>query len=733
MTVVGRISFGVTVALIALVGVTLWLVARVDELARLNVETVEVQVAATDRAAEARRLVDPLESISSKYLVSRDPAYAERAEELEDALSRELTALDALPIDAAERAAEASLQSAFKAHLAAFGVERLHGLEGTPERVDALEASLDTVRQALAELTRSSRRAMTERSTAALARSEEAARLSFAAAAVALLGSLAVLAFLLRTVSRPLRALVAGTRAVSAGDFSTRIDVRSRDELAHLARAFNAMVSELEQLERLKSSFVSHISHELKTPLVGMIETNQLLLDEVLGPLDDRQRRMLDLQLSSARRLEAMISDLLDASAHAAGLRYVYSAHDLRAVVQRAAAVHEARAHNLGVRLTVTAQPDPIPVLCDADRIAQVVQNLVDNALKVTPRDGTLDVTADTVDDRDLDADLLPPGAERPRGRFARITVRDTGPGLPDDERRRIFDRFARGRHAARGSGAGVGLGLAICRDIVSAHRGFIGATSPEAGGAEFTVILPLHFAGSVPPRSLPALTAAGLLSTLPLVSAALPLVSAALPLVSAALPLVSAAALALGATACTPPAPRAVLPGDTLVSRGDLVAARAAYDRDATTSPFPEERAHAAFAAAMLLLHGDPDDPRGAAREALYAVEQRYSGTHWSRSARIVLDQIHARAVARLSLREEAARRAELQLELTTLVLRSDEIWYEMVEIEMRLDEARDERGKLLGEMALLRGRLEKLQEESDRVRGELDALKRIDLRRRP
>ena len=104
---------------------------------------------------------------------------------------------------------------------------------------------------------------MAQRSAGALARSEEAANLSFAAAVVALLGSLTVLAFMLRSISRPLRALVAGTRAVSAGDFSVRLDVRSRDELAQLAGSFNAMVDELEQLDRLKSAFVSHISHEV--------------------------------------------------------------------------------------------------------------------------------------------------------------------------------------------------------------------------------------------------------------------------------------------------------------------------------------------------------------------------------------------------------------------------------------------------------------------------------------
>ncbi|AKT38034.1 sensor histidine kinase [Chondromyces crocatus] len=710
MTVVGRITIGVSVALVALVGVTLWLVARVDELARLNVETVEVQVAATDRAAEARRLLDPLESSASKYLVSRDPGYAERVLELETALSRELAALRNLPLDATERVAAAGLHAAFKQHLDDFGVERLHHMTGTADRVDALEASLDAVRQATTELSRSSRRSMAQRSAAALARSEEAANLSFAAAVVALLGSLTVLAFMLRSISRPLRALVAGTRAVSAGDFSVRLDVRSRDELAQLAGSFNAMVDELEQLERLKSAFVSHISHELKTPIVAMIETNQLLLDEVVGPLDERQRRMLDLQLSSARRLEAMISDLLDASAHAAGLRYVYSAHDLCAVVRGAADVLEARSLNLGIHLAIATQDDPIPVLCDADRIAQVVQNLVDNALKVTPRGGSLDVYVDTVDASEIDTDLLGPDDSRPRGRVARIRVRDTGPGFAEDEGRRIFDRFSRGRNAARGSGSGVGLGLAICRDIVSAHRGWIGAFSPTGGGAEFTVVLPLHRKGSTaPPRLLPSLTTA--------------------------LALVVVGLGTLGATGCAevPIVPRASLPGDALFARGDFTGAGAEYERDAARARFPEERAHAAFGRIMVLLVDDPTDEQGRVRSAVEALSAAHPTSHWARQGRLIVDQLDARARSGQALREEESRREGLQAELQSLALRGDELWYEIADIELRLEEARDERGKLLGELALMRGRLEKLQEEADRARAELDALKRIDLRKRP
>src|SRR5690606_7693985 len=113
--------------------------------------------------------------------------------------------------------------------------------------------------------------------------------------AAALVTSFLVLLLTVRSVSGPLASLLEGTRRVAAGDLSSRLDVRSRDELGQLAGAFNAMVAQLAELESAKTAFVSHVSHELRTPLVGIVETNALLLDEIVAPLDPKQRRMLEL------------------------------------------------------------------------------------------------------------------------------------------------------------------------------------------------------------------------------------------------------------------------------------------------------------------------------------------------------------------------------------------------------------------------------------------------------
>src|SRR5690606_24002860 len=151
------------------------------------------------------------------------------------------------------------------------------------------------------------------------ARANDTARVATVVGLGAIAVSLIVMTLLIRAIQRPLRQLIRGTRAVAGGNFEYRARPLARDELGEVTEAFNHMADALGELERLKAELVSRVSHELRTPLVAMIETNRLLLDEIPGPINGRQRRMLELHASAAERLSAMIQDLLELSTMEAG------------------------------------------------------------------------------------------------------------------------------------------------------------------------------------------------------------------------------------------------------------------------------------------------------------------------------------------------------------------------------------------------------------------------------
>jgi two-component system sensor histidine kinase GlrK len=203
-----------------------------------------------------------------------------------------------------------------------------------------------------------------------------------------------------------------------------------------------------------------------------MQETTNLLLDEVIGPLNERQRRLLVLNVDAGRRLSRMIGELLDLSVVRAGLPCSED-RDLVGLTLVAVSQLEALALEREIELRSELSSEALIARCDPDRVIQVVQNLVENALKYTPRGGVIAVRLS----RHLDS--------------ARLEVEDSGAGIPEADRERVFEKFFRREGLA--SDGGAGLGLAICREIVEAHGGSIWVNdASRLGGAALHVALPL-------------------------------------------------------------------------------------------------------------------------------------------------------------------------------------------------------------------------------------------------
>lgn len=301
----------------------------------------------------------------------------------------------------------------------------------------------------------------------------------------ALVSSLVVVFLTSRSIRGSLKRLTEATRAVADGRFSYQLDASGDDELSRVAGAFNTMTRRLEALDRMKKDFVARVSHDLRTPLVAMQETTDLLMTGLAGPLSEQQMRLVRLNRESGRRLAGRITNLLALSRIEAGaFELDIKPHDLGELVRFVLREVLVPARRRGLSLVVDLPTQPVEIRCDNERLTQVLENLLDNAIKYAPKSGHLEVRARAVDHAP-EHGLRP----WPDPGHIEISVADSGAGIPEADWVRVFESFYRA--GAAPATRGTGLGLAICRDLVEAHNGLIWVDDRPGGGARFWVALP--------------------------------------------------------------------------------------------------------------------------------------------------------------------------------------------------------------------------------------------------
>lgn len=280
------------------------------------------------------------------------------------------------------------------------------------------------------------------------------------------------------SVLYPLRRVQQHIHLIGQGDFSSSMPAKAvPQELRELVETVNWMAQRLKELDDLKAEFFSQISHELRTPLASLREGIQLLLDQVAGPLTATQGETLMIMKDSSQRLIQQVSTLLDLSKMEAGMmEYRIASADLKRLAD--GSVNKVRwlAESKRTPVLIHAPDSRVWVPMDASRIEQVLDNLLSNALKFSPAGAAVHVS--------IEPD--------PAAGGVRVSVKDSGPGIAPEDLPHIFDRFYQGRRQGANAVAGSGIGLALAKKIVDAHRGRIWVESREGTGTTVQFVLPV-------------------------------------------------------------------------------------------------------------------------------------------------------------------------------------------------------------------------------------------------
>ena len=280
--------------------------------------------------------------------------------------------------------------------------------------------------------------------------------------------------FITRSITPPLSQLMAKTREIARGIFEGNLHFSGPPEIKELSEAINSMCHQLKAIDKMKSDFFSTVSHELRTPLTSIKEGTSLLLEGISGEINENQKKLLEIIAKESNRLIELVNSSLDLSKMEAGMMvFHFTPADITPLVHKAVEEIEPLAMAKKIHFEVERQERLPIVKMDQERILQVLRNFIGNAIKFTFEGGAVKIWV------------------RSEGGKLRISVQDTGPGISKENLTAIFEKFQQDTLASSGHMKGTGLGLAMAKQIITAHGGKVWAESEPGQGSSFIFVLP--------------------------------------------------------------------------------------------------------------------------------------------------------------------------------------------------------------------------------------------------
>jgi two-component system sensor histidine kinase GlrK len=339
------------------------------------------------------------------------------------------------------------------------------------EEKDRIVSEID---KTLRELIRNARLERDEKLALSGRISYRAIRVTAIAAGLTIVLGIAISFFITRNIARPISFLGQKTKEIATGRFQKISNIASPPEIKQLTEDFNAMSERLEELDTMKLDFISHVSHELRTPLTSIKAASSMVLEGAFRQSESREE-LLTVIRDECDRLIGAVNRILDISRMEAKMMdYQFTESRLFPILQKAVLKLAPLAQRKRIDLELKPCPELPLVRIDPDRIAQVAENLLGNALKFTPDGGKVAVSVSLMEEG-----------------FVRVAISDTGCGVAKEHLERIFERFKR-IDRGRETGMGTGLGLAIVKYIIADHGGKIWVRSALGKGSTFSFAVPV-------------------------------------------------------------------------------------------------------------------------------------------------------------------------------------------------------------------------------------------------
>ncbi|HYB21255.1 MAG TPA: HAMP domain-containing sensor histidine kinase, partial [Thermodesulfobacteriota bacterium] len=293
--------------------------------------------------------------------------------------------------------------------------------------------------------------------------------------AIALLTVIVLSLVITSSITHPISLLIGKTREIARGIFENNLHLSGPPEIKELSEAVNSMCERLQAIDKMKSDFFSTISHELRTPLTSIKEGTSLLIDGVGGEITEKQKKLLNIIAGESKRLIELVNSSLDLSKMEAGMMaFNFAKEDVTPLIHKAVAEIEPLAMAKKIRLRVENQ-DRLPLVkMDRERVLQVLRNILGNAVKFTFEGGEVRISAQREDWR------------------VKVSINDSGPGIPRENLKTIFEKFQQGPLKNPEHKRGTGLGLAIVKQIIAVHGGKVWAESEPGQGSTFIFVLPV-------------------------------------------------------------------------------------------------------------------------------------------------------------------------------------------------------------------------------------------------
>ena len=481
LTIYKRLTLGYVAIMVLIIFLGVYVTIKLNQLNRVARAVISVD-SATIRVTE--NLSDALfsqEGFEKKYVISGDQDFYEKFREIQEYFSKDLEKLGNLVDTSKKKRLFGRVRKMYGHYLSLLNEEfgfitngQDYSHEGFQKKKEKI---VDEINRKLREIIQMARLDRDKKLEASSQISSRVLKVTTVTAAMVIVMGILISFFNTRSINNPMRLLQEKTKEISKGKFEEMPNISSPPEIKELVDAFNLMCERLKELDQMKADFISHVSHELRTPLTSIKGASSMLIEGIFLSMPEKQNKLLTIIQEECERLIESVNGILDLSCMEAKMMdYDFRECKLIPVIQETVLRFAPIALKNKIGLESNLPPDLSPVKIDEDRIRQVIENLLGNALKFTSQGGKVIVSA------------TPGGNQKA---YVEVSVSDTGCGIPSADLKKIFDKFKR-TNTGRETAVGTGLGLSIAKHIIAAHGGEIWVESEPGKGSTFFFTLPV-------------------------------------------------------------------------------------------------------------------------------------------------------------------------------------------------------------------------------------------------